>query len=69
MDFISLLLGVYWFERWRFVPQGLLRLCHGWGGGGQTAAYRGCHKHYRGHEPSMKWSNSWSKPQGEAFKP
>lgn len=30
LDFTSLLLGIYWFERWRFVAQGLLWLCHGW---------------------------------------
>lgn len=34
LDFTSLLLGIYWFERWKFVAQGLLWLCHGWEEGG-----------------------------------
>ena len=63
----SLLLGIYWFERQRFVAQGLLRLCGGWGGGRQTAVAGGCHEHCYGHEPSMKWSNGWTKPEGEGL--
>ena len=50
------------------VTQGLLQLCHGWGGGRQAAAAGGCHECRRGHEPGMKCSNGWTKPQGESFK-